>query len=151
MPSTTIGKKIEALLDENELRQSDLAKYLGITRSSVNGWIKGKHSLCSEKLNQVAEFFQVDVKWLKDNKKNYPPEEQYKTNNTDSKIREEVPSLTKILEKDEDHDVEIINENLFRINNPELKSLLAELAEKKDSHKLLTLFGRFIKIVKDEI
>ena len=154
MSSISVGKKIEALLRENGLRQSDLAKHLGITRSSVNGWIKGKHSPCSEKLKQVALFFQVDVKWLRDGKKKYPPDERFRTNKDVPSVEEEPASYKSTIKAEkEDQDVEIITENLFRINNPELQALLADMAvirEKKDSRNLLSLFGRLIKIIKDE-
>ena len=129
MLSIAIGKKLEALLKENGLRQSDLAKHLGITRSSVNGWIKGKHSLCSEKLKQVALFFQVDVKWLKDGKKKYPPDDRFRTNNIVPSVKEKQASFKSIIKsKKEDQDVEIISENLFRINNPVLQALLMDMA-----------------------
>lgn len=155
MIASTLGNKIDALLKENGLKQADLAEYLGITRSSVNGWIKGKHAPCSEKLRQVADFFNVDVKWLKNNNKPYPPDNSFRRSFSEPKVLENPTSLHNAKERvREDQGVEMINENLFRINNPDLKALLEELAEssgEKSSQRILTLFGRLFKIMKDEI
>ena len=52
------------LRKERGLNQGELAKYLGISKSSVGMWETGKRLPSPELFEQLADFFNVDIDYL---------------------------------------------------------------------------------------
>ena len=59
-----LGEKIDSLIKELGLTQTDLAKQLNISQSTIASW-KSRNSLPPiETLSMIADFFQVSLEWL---------------------------------------------------------------------------------------
>jgi len=59
-----IYETIKQLRERNRMTQSELAKTLGITRSSVNAWEMGLNSPSSQYLVELAQLFKVSTDYL---------------------------------------------------------------------------------------
>lgn len=59
-----IADKIKFLREELQMTQSDLAKKLGITRSSVNAWEMGISTPSTQYLVELAYIFKVSTDYL---------------------------------------------------------------------------------------
>ena len=58
------AEKIKALRVQTNITQADLARELGITRASVNGWEMGLSVPSTPLLVELAVFFAVSVDYL---------------------------------------------------------------------------------------
>ena len=59
-----VADKIKALREQKGFTQSDLAKKLGITRSSVNAWEMGISVPSTQYVVELANIFQVSTDFL---------------------------------------------------------------------------------------
>lgn len=59
-----IAEKIKFLREEKNMTQSDLAKKLGITRSSVNAWEMGISIPSTQYIVELAYLFKVSTDYL---------------------------------------------------------------------------------------
>ena len=59
-----VADRIKALREQAELTQSDLAKQLGITRSSVNAWEIGISIPSTQYIVELAQTFGVSTDYL---------------------------------------------------------------------------------------
>ena len=59
-----IADRIKVLREQNDLTQSDLAKRLGITRSSVNAWELGISVPSTQYIVELAQIFKVSTDYL---------------------------------------------------------------------------------------
>lgn len=59
-----IAERIRALREQAGMTQSELARGLGITRSSVNAWEMGISVPSTQYLMRLAEIFQVSTDYL---------------------------------------------------------------------------------------
>ena len=138
-----LGKKVAALLKEAGLTQADLAKMLGIERASVNTWIQGRHTPSSRNIDKLSTIFGVEVNWLRDDEAHYPPPEHRRlprkaTVREDGEDGRDPGTLEKMDASGTqssgealagNQPIEIINENLLRVNNPKLRALFHQLEE----------------------
>ena len=56
--------KIKELREQNDLSQTDLAKYLGVVRSTICQYEKGNRQPDIEQLIKLADYFNVTVDYL---------------------------------------------------------------------------------------
>lgn len=59
-----VADKIKALREQNGMTQSDLAKRLGITRSSVNAWEMGISVPSTQYVVELSNIFKVSTDFL---------------------------------------------------------------------------------------
>lgn len=59
-----LDERIKELREQNGLTQTELAKKIGVTRSSVNGWEMGISIPSIMKLVELAMFFHVTTDYL---------------------------------------------------------------------------------------
>lgn len=59
-----IADKIKFLREKNKMTQSDLAKKLGITRSSVNAWEMGISTPSTQYLVELSHMFKISADYL---------------------------------------------------------------------------------------
>ena len=59
-----ISDKIKMLRENKNLTQSDLAKQLGITRSSVNAWEMGISVPSTQYIVELAQIFDISTDYL---------------------------------------------------------------------------------------
>lgn len=59
-----IAEKIKLLREQNGKTQADLAKRLGITRSSVNAWEMGISTPSTQYIVELANLFHVSTDYL---------------------------------------------------------------------------------------
>lgn len=58
------------LRDERKLKDSDVAKDTGITKSTFSDWKSGRSKPKNEKLKKIADFFGVSLEYLTGEEKN---------------------------------------------------------------------------------
>lgn len=61
---TVIAEKIKQLRESKDMTQSQLAKILNITRSSVNAWEMGISVPSTQYIIELAKFFQISTDYL---------------------------------------------------------------------------------------
>lgn len=59
-----IANRIKILREQSKFTQADLAKKLGITRSSVNAWEMGVSVPSTQYLVEIAKIFNVSTDYL---------------------------------------------------------------------------------------
>ena len=59
-----IGKNIKSLRIKNGLSQEKLAEYVNLSREHLSCLERGKYSINIETLYNIAEFFDVDIKYF---------------------------------------------------------------------------------------
>lgn len=59
-----VADRIKNLREQNGYTQTHLAKYLGITRSSVNAWEMGISVPSTQYVVELAQFFKVSTDFL---------------------------------------------------------------------------------------
>ncbi|MCL2508995.1 MAG: helix-turn-helix domain-containing protein [Oscillospiraceae bacterium] len=59
-----VCEKIKNLRELNQMTQSDLARKLGVTRSSVNAWEMGINTPSTQYLVELAQLFRVSTDYL---------------------------------------------------------------------------------------
>ncbi len=59
-----VAKRIKALREKAGLTQSDLAKALGITRSSVNAWEMGISVPSTQYIVELSQLFKISTDYL---------------------------------------------------------------------------------------
>lgn len=60
----TFAQRLEKLMRYYDLKQTDIAEYLGISRSRVCSYLKGTYLPKSDVIYKLAEKFNVDEAWL---------------------------------------------------------------------------------------
>lgn len=68
-----LGDKIKNLREENKITQSNLAKSLGVSPSTVGMWEQNRRTPDTELLKKISSFFNVSIDYLlgKTNIRNY--------------------------------------------------------------------------------
>ena len=56
-----IADRIKTIRERNNMTQSELAKYLGITRSSVNAWELGISVPSTQYIVELSQLFKVSI------------------------------------------------------------------------------------------
>lgn len=59
-----IGNRLKSLRDDKGLTQADVAKVLGVSRTTYTQYETGKSEPDLATVNRLAEFFNVSVDWL---------------------------------------------------------------------------------------
>ena len=59
-----IADRIRQAREQNKMTQAELAKYLGITRASVNAWEQGISAPSTPYLVELAKLFKVSTDYL---------------------------------------------------------------------------------------
>ena len=59
-----VYNRIRALREDNDLRQSDLAKYLNCTQVSYSHYELGKRDIPTEILIALADFYKTSIDYL---------------------------------------------------------------------------------------
>ena len=128
------GFRIKKLRNEKKISQTELAKILNVSQSTITAWENSKQQPSIEKLNFLAQFFEVDTNYLtgidletrKDINKLTNSEYIYSKSNVLTK--EEINNLSKDLQK-----INILKE---KIRNSPLKksySFYTDLISTKNS------------------
>lgn len=66
----SFGEKLKSLREERGVYQKDLAKYVGVTSTTISYYESGGKKPKMEKLNKIAEYFGVTVDYLIGEEKN---------------------------------------------------------------------------------
>ena len=60
----TISQRIFKTMEQKNLKQSDLANYIGVANSSVSDWKKKGSTPSADKIVKISEFLNVSVDYL---------------------------------------------------------------------------------------
>ncbi len=66
----TISQRIFYIMETKNLKQSDLAKYIGVANSSVSDWKKKGSTPSADKITKISEFLNVPTDYLLGNTEN---------------------------------------------------------------------------------
>lgn len=58
------GRRLAVLLDKNGFTQSDLAKFMGVSRSGANWWVQGKTYPSIANAQRIADFLRTTPEYL---------------------------------------------------------------------------------------
>lgn len=97
------------LRDKNEKKDADVAKATGITKSTFSDWKSGRSTPKQDKLQKIAEYFNVSVDYLM-------------TGNTDTSINSSTSKFsnkTSLTTKDEKDISKKVDDILSQLNNDE--------------------------------
>ncbi|MEH6460644.1 LexA family transcriptional regulator [Chitinimonas sp. JJ19] len=65
----TLSERMQAAADAAKVSQADIARHLGVSRSTVNQWFNGRaHSLSADYGARAATFLNVNALWLSSGK-----------------------------------------------------------------------------------
>lgn len=56
--------RFEDLRDEKDLKRKDVAKDIGVVESVYSEWENGKLSIPTKRLNQLANYFEVNIDFM---------------------------------------------------------------------------------------
>lgn len=59
-----MNERFEDLRDERDLKKKDVAKDIGIVESVYSEWENGKLSIPTKRLNQLANYFEVNIDYM---------------------------------------------------------------------------------------
>lgn len=77
-------EKFEKLLIERNVKASDVAKGTGVTTGTLSAWKKGSYTPKQEKIQKIAEFFDVPLSYF------YEEPEEYYNNEETAALAEEM-------------------------------------------------------------
>ena len=58
------GQRLKAILDENELSQSQVARFLNTSQSTISAYISGKTLILTAFALQLAQKYNFSIDWL---------------------------------------------------------------------------------------
>lgn len=59
-----MNERFEDLRDERDLKKKDVAKDIGVVESVYSEWENGKLSIPTKRLNQLANYFEVNIDYM---------------------------------------------------------------------------------------
>lgn len=59
-----MNERFEDLRDERDLKKKDVAKDIGVVESVYSEWENGKLSIPTNRLNQLANYFEVNIDYM---------------------------------------------------------------------------------------
>lgn len=126
-----IAENINIILKKENLQQKELAIYLGIAPSTLNGWLKLGRSIPSEYLIRISEFLGVSVEYLLNGTNNAKCYNNNDLSNSKDVAFGENAQVNKKNELDNLSNEMITEfEKLSFIDKAKVISLIAELREK---------------------
>ena len=164
MTRYSIDKKIAFLLKMHGLSQADLSRMLGIKRSSINTWVKGKHVPSSRNIEKLSLIFEIKISWFRNDNAPTPPEEKYLFNGDSMKLSENeaLPLGSGAIEPSNPsgpfperdrqikQNIKMINKSLYLVNNSDLQTVFNEIKESmggKSTHEVSDFCGKMIRFL----
>lgn len=77
-------EKFERLLKERGVNSSEVSRHTGVTTSALSAWKKGEYTPKADKIQKIANYFNVPVSYF------YDDPEQYYDNEETAKLAEEM-------------------------------------------------------------
>lgn len=77
----TLNERLRDLRDDNNLKQIEMAKILGITQANYSRWETGKELIPLEKLNILCNYFNITMDYIIGISKNKECLKEYNFNN----------------------------------------------------------------------
>ena len=77
----TLNERLRDLRDDNNLKQIEMAKILGITQANYSRWETGKELIPLEKLNILCNYFHITMDYIIGISKNKECLKEYNFNN----------------------------------------------------------------------
>lgn len=65
------NQKLHRLIEERGISQSELARKIGYSQSTVNSWINDRSRMYADQAFKVCRFFNVDLNWFLDEEKDF--------------------------------------------------------------------------------
>jgi len=156
-------EKLKELLLQSGLSQADLASILDVSRPTITFWLNGKHKPSGFHLKQLSQFFDIKISWFHDNSQDYPPSPEYLLNENISSSKENNHAIRSLLNIDAikqsdrtgncefiTNDQKHVQDNLFLIDHPDIKSILLEIEKSivdGNSGKIPALVNRLKKLL----
>lgn len=114
-------EKFEKLLNERGIKTADVARGTGIKPPAFVAWKKGDYELKADKIQKIAEYFNVPISYF------YEEPEQYYNNEETAKLAEEMaikPGLRVLFDASRDLSDESLKMfaemiNTFKKTNPD--------------------------------
>lgn len=59
-----IHEKLRALIEDNDINQTQLAKEIGVDRKQLQRWTKGETEMGIQKLKLICQYFHVSADYI---------------------------------------------------------------------------------------
>lgn len=136
--SVSFEEKINYLLGNAGLSQSELAGILNVSRATINSWIKGRYRPSSRRLRNMSNFFRIKLEWFLDDQCALPPAPDYQISpEINNKPEIQATNMTGVKTV-----IERVDENLFQINDPEVQEVFSQIRDSiqdRDSNRISKL------------
>lgn len=90
------------LRDERNVKDSDVSKSTGITKSTFSDWKSGRSNPKNDKLQKIADYFGVTIDYLTTGKTESEKNESSLTSKDEKDIAKDLESIMKKLSNNED-------------------------------------------------
>ena len=97
MAKETLSKNLKNLLHKNGKTQTDMAKDLNISESTVSSWMKSVKYPRRDKIEMMAEYFGVQPSDITDDKTNHPTTTAFHLDGKDL-TKEEIEDVQKYID-----------------------------------------------------
>lgn len=84
-----ICKKLNYYMEQNNITQTELAEYMGVSQATVSNWQKGIKTPRMSKVDKLCDFFHIKRSDLMEDKSNQE-EESYYTNPETQQLAQEI-------------------------------------------------------------
>jgi transcriptional regulator with XRE-family HTH domain len=122
------SQRLRALRKQKKIRQKDLADIMKVSASTVTRWEKGQNEPDTEKIREIADYFQVSADYLIGNSNDPTPTEEIRRD-----VQSSTPDLKKLLKETKPHwGGKPLTEKQADILIKFFESVLEELQEKRD-------------------
>ena len=111
----TMGMKLKSLRKQNGYRQSDISDIIGCERQALSQYENDKNKPSKEKLNKLAELYNVDINYLKYDEQNLGALLEYRlvnemgvrnlTEEEKNEIADKMIEIYKIIKQEEEHNL----------------------------------------------
>ena len=138
--STDFSKRMQKIMDRNDLNASSFAERINVGRSSISHILSGRNKPSLDfVINTVKEFPEVDFDWLLNGKGTYPKSERPPTPPTERSTPTAIPK-NKAMESNRPEPMPAASQDLFSIPDHKENTPMPRINKGKNIQKIILLY-----------